>query len=228
MLGKCDENKLIENIARYAIGRNKNNFDYLYLAKLLAAIESASYYQENMLLSKAVVGWKNIINDAVAAVTIDGLFLEFGVASGRTINHIASKIKTKVYGFDSFEGLPETWRTGFKKGTFVGKIPDVAENVELIVGMFEVTLPYFAMNTTENVTFLHVDCDLYSSAKTIFDNLEGKIVPGTVILFDEYLNYPGWKFGEYKAFHEFIKSAGLSYEYRSFVPDHQQVCVIIK
>jgi hypothetical protein len=40
------------------------------------------------------------------------LWLEFGVASGRTINYISNFTNDKVYGFDSFEGLPEKWRNG--------------------------------------------------------------------------------------------------------------------
>lgn len=46
------------------------------------------------------------------------LWLEFGVASGKTINYISKFTKDKVYGFDSFEGLPEKWRDGFDKGAF--------------------------------------------------------------------------------------------------------------
>lgn len=48
----------------------------------------------------------------------DTLWLEFGVASGRSINYISQFTKDKVYGFDSFEGLPETWRDCFEKGSF--------------------------------------------------------------------------------------------------------------
>ena len=34
---------------------------------------------------------------------------EFGVASGRTVTIIAEQTPGPVYGFDSFEGLPESW-----------------------------------------------------------------------------------------------------------------------
>jgi hypothetical protein len=64
------------------------------------------------------------------------LWLEFGVASGNTINYISKFTDEKVYGFDSFEGLPEKWRDGFNKGSFNmnGKPPKVNDNVELIKG----------------------------------------------------------------------------------------------
>jgi len=46
------------------------------------------------------------------------------------------------------------------------------------------------------MTFIHIDCDLYSS--TIFDLWGNKIVEGTILVFDEYFNYPGWLHGEIK------------------------------
>ena len=59
------------------------------------------------------------------------LWLEFGVASGNTINYISKFTTDKVYGFDSFEGLPEKWRDGFDKGSFNrhGILPHVNSNV---------------------------------------------------------------------------------------------------
>jgi hypothetical protein len=38
----------------------------------------------------------------------DGYWFEFGVHSGSTINTLSSFCE-KIYGFDSFEGLPEDW-----------------------------------------------------------------------------------------------------------------------
>jgi hypothetical protein len=43
--------------------------------------------------------------------------------------------------------------------------------------------------------------------------LGNRIVPGTVIVFDEYWNYPNWKEHEFKAFQEFVNKVGLEYEY---------------
>ena len=61
-----------------------------------------------------------------------------------------------------------------------------------------------------------MDCDLYSSTRTILEGLASQIVAGTVIQFDEYFNYPGWREHEFKAFHEFIAERGLSYEYLGY------------
>ncbi|WP_051656756.1 hypothetical protein [Butyrivibrio sp. AE3004] len=74
-----------------------------------------------------------------------------------------------IYGFDSFEGLPEDWftaSTDFNEGSLrQGKIPEVRKNVELVVGLFDATLTDFLEAHKENVAFMHIDCDLYSSTK---------------------------------------------------------------
>jgi hypothetical protein len=57
--------------------------------------------------------------------------------------------------------------------------------------------------------------------------MKNRIRNGTVILFDEYFNYPGWELHEFKAFQEFIAHTGLSYRYIGVVPSHQQVAVKI-
>lgn len=45
----------------------------------------------------------------------DSLWLEFGVASGKTINYISKFASGKVYGFDSFQGLPEKMEKWIRK-----------------------------------------------------------------------------------------------------------------
>jgi hypothetical protein len=145
----------------------------------------------------------------------EGLILEFGVATGETINKIAKATENRtVYGFDSFEGLPEDWRPdqGIKKGAFAGPIPNVLPNVQLVVGLFSDTLPKFVQEHTEPVAFIHVDCDLYSSTKCIFDNLKDKMQDGTIIAFDEIRAYQGFEQHEYKAFNEFLEENKYQWE----------------
>lgn len=143
------------------------------------------------------------------------LFLEFGVQKGDSINYAANILKdVTFYGFDSFEGLPETsgyWVKGWFNEN--GNLPQVNDNVKLVKGYFNDTLPTFLKEHKEKVAFIHVDCDLYSSTKTIFDNLYDRIEKGTVIEFDEYYCYVGWEHHEYKAFQEFCKKYNVKYEY---------------
>ena len=75
--------------------------------------------------------------------------------------------------------------------------------------------------------FIHIDCDLYSSTKTIFDLLKERIKPGCVLVFDEYFNHPSWEEDEYKAFMEFIAETGLKYEYIGYNRLHEQAAVRI-
>jgi hypothetical protein len=210
------------------LGKKADSYDVLTFANLVSSFDSAQYFCERMSRAKNLASADQLLSEAVLSVTIDGLWLEFGVATGKTLNMIAACTRQKVYGFDGFSGLPEDWRTGFEAGMFAQGLPMVADNAKLVVGLFDDTLPAFVEEHAGPVAFLHVDCDLYSSTRTIFTNLTGRIVPGTVILFDEYFNYPGWRQHEFKAFQEFVGESGLAYDYVSFVSSHQQVCVVIK
>lgn len=118
----------------------------------------------------------------------DGLILEFGVASGATINYLACSHalrERRIYGFDSFCGLPEPW-ADYPVGYFACEPPAVAPNVELVVGLFSETLPPFLEAHEGACALIHLDCDLYSSARTVLELLTDRIVPGTVIAMDEY------------------------------------------
>jgi hypothetical protein len=141
----------------------------------------------------------------------NGLILEFGVATGDTIKALALYDKSRiVHGFDSFQGIPESW-SFHEKGAFACDIPtDLPENVELHVGWFEDTLPKFIQDHAgETAALIHIDSDLYSSAKTIFKHCGPMIRPGTLLIFDEIMGYEGWEEGEFKAFNEFLEAAGL-------------------
>lgn len=96
-----------------------------------------------------------------------------------------------VYGFDNFEGLPKDWRFGFEKGTFAVKgLLKVRNNVSLVKGWFKESLPKSAKIHNQKISFMHIDCDLYSSTKIVFDSMGDKIKAGRIIVFDEYFNYP--------------------------------------
>jgi len=159
----------------------------------------------------------------------DGLFLEFGVYKGDSINRLAGlKPDVQWHGFDSFVGLPEAWTLGARRSAFSvgGKLPPVRRNVTLIKGFFEDTLPAFATaQRGAKVAFLHVDCDLYSATRTIFTKLAEMLQPGTIVIFDEFINYTGWQEGEYKAFMEFTREGARSFEYIGYVRTGGQVAV---
>lgn len=144
---------------------------------------------------------------------INGLWLEFGTWKGETINFISHLTNEKVYGFDSFRGLPEDWISKFPKGTFdrKGKLPEVRKNVSLIKGSFENSIGKFLKGHKNiPVKFLHVDCDIYSSASVVFNLLKDTIIPGTIIVFDELIGYKDYKKHEFKAFNEFLEVTGYN------------------
>jgi hypothetical protein len=154
---------------------------------------------------------------ALQAVTLEGTVAEFGVYKGTSITQIAKFFPNQsVHGFDSFIGLPESWggtskgAGAFDVGAQPPKLP--VDNVEFHVGWFDDTVPAFSKSHSGPFAFAHLDADLYSSTKTVFDNLESWFVPGTVVVFDEYFGYFGWQQHEHKAFNEFLSRTGLSFE----------------
>jgi Flp pilus assembly protein TadD len=159
----------------------------------------------------------------------DGLVLEFGVRFGTSIRQIASLVTQDIHGFDSFQGLPEQWN-GEAKGSYStqGKLPKVPRNVKLHAGWFENTLPEFLKSNPGPVRLMNIDCDIYSSTKTVLDLLSDRIVPGTMIVFDEYVGNEFWRDDEFKAFQEAVSRYGWQYRYQAFSFFSKQVVVRIE
>jgi len=198
------------------------DFDPVLSLHREAVLESASFIKDH--LATAVLFHNSNITHfwdfALSKVSREGLFCEFGVFNGNSINYFADKIpEVTWHGFDSFAGLPDDWKGwSLPKGTFdlQGKIPSVRENVELHKGWFDLTLPEFAGDNAGKISFMHIDCDLYSSAKTVFEVLGERIQAKTIIVFDEFFNYPGWQEHEYKAFMEFCAARQAKYSFIAF------------
>ena len=168
---------------------------------------------------------RQMLKFAIDNAGADGLFLEFGVCYGTSITMIANQVDATVHGFDSFEGLPESWDVSVTRGvkreqagtySTLGRPPPVPDNVALHIGLFEDTLPGFVEQHQDHVSFVNVDCDLYSSTRTVFQHLGDRFVPGSVVVFDDYFCYPEWRQHEYKAFQEFVTKFGIRYEYLAF------------
>jgi hypothetical protein len=205
--------------------------DFERARRLRATFDSMDYAEAHMQAAAVRSSKLGVLNHALSHPRREGLYLEFGVWSGMTVNFIADHCKGPVHGFDSFEGLPEDWwDKRFRQGAFStnGKLPSVRPNVQLHVGWFENTLPKFVAEHEGPVSFLHVDSDLYSSAKTIFKFLGDRIGSGTIIVFDEYFNYPTWREHEYKAFQEFIAERGLRYRYLAYNQKQCSAAVVIE
>jgi len=188
--------------------------------------EAAQFVATHLQQAKSFEIDAEVIQFANEQVTIDGFFLEMGVCTGRTINFIAGLNPRKIiYGFDSFEGLPEAWKRDdviVPKGAFGAKKqsyrPSVLNNVELVVGEFKKSLPDFRKEILKNspVSFLHVDCDIYSSAHEVLTQLKNNIKKGTIILFDELYNYPGFEYHEWKALTTFLRDSGFHADFLAF------------
>jgi predicted O-methyltransferase YrrM len=153
---------------------------------------------------------------------IDGDIVECGVSIGHgaLLFLLFSEylgVERTYYGFDSFAGFPDPvekdevtpitgrdfWASPPETVLRVlryGRIPEdkIRNYVRLIKGRFDETLPKYR----GRIALLHLDCDLYESYKVSLATLYDKVVPGGIIMFDEYddKRWPGAK----KAIDEFF------------------------
>ena len=151
-----------------------------------------------------------VCREGIALDRPDGLWLEFGTGTGTTAAMLASHRRHGlIYTFDWFNGLPEDWRPFIPKGTFAMEPPTtLPENVRLVEGSFEDTLPPFMAEHPEPVDMAHIDCDIYASTKVCLHHLTGRVRSGTVLIFDELLYYEGREEHEAKALYEWLKETG--------------------
>lgn len=152
---------------------------------------------------------------------VDGDVMECGVCVGHSLmvlvhlNELEGMERTYL-GYDSFEGFPPPTDQDGATHAFQGYMstaPEVVlrvmrasgvgeetiqKRLRLVRGFFEQTVPHYQ----GRLALLHLDGDLYSSYKVCLDHLYDKVVPGGVIMFDEYGD-PKWP-GAEKAVNEFL------------------------
>ena len=197
--------------------------------------------------------WKQLLfyNEMLEKIeNVPGNVAEFGVAGGISLisfirilrvreRGLDSKEIRKVYGFDSFEGLPKLGRedrskvssnADMKEGGFHD--PMAYENLFefakkdgetfVVRGWFSETLPTFLRNNPhEAFALVHMDCDLYESTKFVLEKIWGNVVPGGIIVFDElyHKDFPG----ETAAFNEVMKGKKFKLMKSKIKPDKKYV-----
>lgn len=137
------------------------------------------------------------------------IFLEFGVFQGESILGWAAMNdhpNSRFIGFDTFEGLPEAWKN-YDAGHFSTdrRVPETDdERVHFVAGLFQDTLDDAVRNLPGGRRLvLHIDSDLYSAALYILTRLHDQLVPGTLILFDQWVDIH-----EYRALTDYVGAYG--------------------
>jgi hypothetical protein len=152
------------------------------------------------------------------------------VFKGESVNFFSNKLKTNIYGFDSFEGHSHDWPG---TGTVAynnhynqnGKLPKVNSNVILIKGFVENTLDNFLKEKKKEINFIHIDVDIYEPTYTILKLTKPYLINGSIIIFNALYNYVGWDTGQYKALKE-IYSEG-EFIFKAFSARGPQVVIKI-
>jgi O-methyltransferase len=192
------------------------------------------------------------VNQNVNAITGD--YVEFGSWGGNTMHmayeamKLSGRTDRHMWAYDSFQPLPEAqddrdyhpgWQPGGNiGGGGVGKFYEACdrhgvprESYTAIEGYFDATLgPLGSDSPPTDIAVCLIDCNMYSSAVTVFEFLEPRMKHGMILAFDDYFcwsptqisgeqsvlaefanSHPEWHFEQYRDFHR----AG-----RSFVVQH--------
>lgn len=141
----------------------------------------------------------------------------------------------RVAGFDTFTGIPPEksvdqnshprWRTGSFGTNYLYGHPSLAMNEqitptsiqrlfdacglprpELETGLFSETIPQAIPKKYARVALLHIDSDLYESAKCALEGVSPVLSDGALVCFDDWFMYRGDpKQGEARALGEFLE-----------------------
>ncbi|MGA1978280.1 MAG: TylF/MycF/NovP-related O-methyltransferase [Bacteroidales bacterium] len=159
-------------------------------------------------------------------------YLEFGVAEGNMIKFWASKNSNEnslFIGFDSFEGLPESWENKAKEHfNNEGKIPVISDGrVSFVKGWFQDTVHKYLKNMDfSNQSIFHLDADLFSSTLYVLFQIHPFIKKDDILIFDEFSSVEN----EFLALETFRKCIGKDwgFQFLGAVNNFRQVALQIK
>jgi hypothetical protein len=198
---------------------------YRDLARLRAvARDQESYHEEQHR--------KEFMRRAFKTLKFNGIsgdYAEFGVG-GPTFGLAYSQSRKhafhcKLWAFDSFEGLPEhstdadvhpNWQAGAMKTSVEDFIATCDRNripgdaYEIVAGYYEQTLAGHSatqdLALPDDIALAYIDCDLYSSTKTVLAFLAARMKHGMIVAFDDYFCFSERNLsGERRACLEFLR-----------------------
>jgi hypothetical protein len=217
----------------------------------LPDFEEAFTYENNFYLSCGISRLSKVLSQYELfkiAHGRPGEIIECGVFKGVSLarfammrNMLGSPFAKRVIGFDIFGDFPDMdrdddvqFRDRFVEhtGTAESITPDqlmtalkhknVHENVELIAGDITETIPSYIKDHLElKISLLNMDTGTYESTMTILENFYPRVVPGGVVILDNY----GATGGETQAVDEYFSETPVNIQKHSYA---LTPCFIIK
>jgi hypothetical protein len=127
----------------------------------------------------------------------------------------------KIYGFDSFKGLPFS-EGKWKKGEYTSSLKDTKKNIEkatgknkdivLIKGIYEDLFKNKKIEEAIGISecsILHIDCDLPSSCEVVLNACSNLINPSMYIVLHD------WTDGVREAWEKFSQEQNIEFEFIS-------------
>ncbi|HYW00592.1 MAG TPA: TylF/MycF/NovP-related O-methyltransferase [Candidatus Acidoferrum sp.] len=149
---------------------------------------------------------QNLLRLLESSAVLEGDVIECGVFRGGSLVEIACRLRElgsnkKIFGVDTFEGhpfqseedVPDDGRVVHRTGLFADNHLDQVQkclkeasltNVTLLKGLVGEVLPQ--QFGEDKFCFAHLDLDLYLSTRDALAFIAPRLVPGGVIVFDDY------------------------------------------
>ncbi|MFN4298380.1 MAG: class I SAM-dependent methyltransferase [Thermaurantimonas sp.] len=205
------------DVGRFAYAHRKTDFNDFF--------NPYRKYEARYLLYNYIIDIERLDKQKV-------VYLEFGVSKGFSLKHWSERLKneeSRLYGFDTFKGLPEAWGS-YKVGDMSAGMKEISTEdarVHLIKGLFQETLASWLIQhdiSTYDRRVIHLDADLYSSTLYVLTLIFPYLKVGDILFFDEF-NVP---LHEFKAFDDFCKAYYTEFELLGAVNNYFQVAMKYK
>ena len=184
--------------------------NFLSLTKWIAQQPTKDVYQDSFSLFRNYNNRYDLYSFVIDKAQLQNaeiVYIEMGVCGGSSfewwMKHNLNN-QSKFFGFDTFEGLPESWGYFFKNGDMNSDAPKlIDERGQFFKGLFQDTLvPFLASNKLKDKQkVIHLDADLFSSTLFSLSCLYPYLQKGDIIFFDEF-NVPNHEFLAFKIFTE--------------------------
>jgi Methyltransferase domain len=189
--------------------------DIRIAAQLGAAASSAEWLYANADRAPTYARRPELLEALIPLIPAQGDFAEFGVFKGAVTWFVRPRFPDRAYhAFDSWKGVPEAMSLAVSKFSFDlgGTVPDLPADTTIHAGWFEDTIPAWRARCPATVAFAYIDCDLYESVRTVLEGIADRVRPSSILVFDDWYNFPNWQAHSLRAANEWSGRHGISLE----------------